>query len=111
MKIDIGKVFFHKLANRNHLQGDGKHTAIEFRNKFLKDLDTDEWWLNPNLRIELDFGNVELIGPSWANEIFAYYLTKGLNKKQVLEKIICLNLTKTKTVIINRELDQGYRGY
>lgn len=111
MKIDIGKEFFHKLINRNELQGDGKYTAIDFRNRFLSKLDTDEWWNDPSQFIELDFQNVEVIGPSWTNEIFAYYLSKGLKSHVVLSKIRCLNLTKTKTTIINRELEQGYRGY
>lgn len=113
MSVDIGNcnVFFHKLLNRNELQGDGKYTAIEFRESFLSELDNDNWWTDKSNKIELDFKNVEVIGPSWANEIFAYYLSKGIKKDLVLQKIICLNLTKTKKIIIERELDQGYRGY
>lgn len=111
MSLDIGKVFYHKLLNRNELQGDGKNTAVDFRVKYLGDLDSEAWWKSSNSKIELDFANVEVIGPSWANEIFAYYLGKGVKKKDILEKIICLNLTKTKEIIINREIDQGYRGY
>lgn len=110
-KIDIGLVFFPKLVNRNHLQGDGKNTAIEFRDLYLKDLDKEGWWNDPSSKIQLDFKNVEVLGPSWTNEIFAYYLSKGIKKATLQKKMECLNLTKTKETIIEREITQGYRGY
>lgn len=111
MSLDIGNKFYHKLLNRNELQGDGKYTAIEFREKFLNDLDDKSWWDDDSKLIELDFKNVEVMGPSWTNEIFAYYLSQGIKIAEIQRKIRCLNLTKTKEITIQKELKQGYKGY
>ena len=102
--IDIGNVFFRRLLNRNHLQGDGKHTAMEFRDKYLVELDDTSWWKDKTKKIELNFENVEVLGPSWTNEIFTYYLDKGIKPKQILKKIRCSHLSKTKEMIIHMEL-------
>lgn len=109
--LDIGKEFYHKLLNRNKLQGDGKYTADQFRDKYLAELESEDWWKDNTKFIELDFENVEVVGPSWANEVFAFYLTRNINKSDVLKKIKCTGLTKTKEIIINREIEMGYKGY
>ena len=80
MIIDIGNDFFTRLLNRNKSQGDGKNTAIDFRNEYLTELDNSNWWSDESKTIKLDFKNVEVVGPSWANEIFAYYLRKNGNQ-------------------------------
>lgn len=64
--IDIGKAFYHRLANRDKNQGDGKHTAIDFRNRFLASLDNTSIWSTPiSDPIVLDFNGVKKIGPSF----------------------------------------------
>lgn len=108
MKIDIGTDFYHRLANRDGFQGDGKNTAVEFRNKYLSELDSDIAWKNDNLFIEFDFSNVKKIGPSFANEAFAYF-TKYAKPTQILKKIEFTNISKVKRLIIEQELDSGYK--
>lgn len=44
MIIHVKKQFNDHLVHRNKLQGDGKFTAKEFREKFLKCLDSEENW-------------------------------------------------------------------
>ena len=36
--VDVKKQFYHRLTNRDENQGDGKHTAKDFREKFLSTL-------------------------------------------------------------------------
>lgn len=107
MTIDIGKEFYHRLVNRDKNQGDGAHTALQFREKFLQDLGNQEWWDDSSKWIELDFGNVRTLGPSWANEVFAYY-TQFSKPDAILKKIRLKNVSAVKLSIIKNELDSGY---
>ena len=105
--IDIGNDFYPRLANRNKFQGDGKHTAEEFREKYLSFLDNEEIWSNDRTEIELDFKNVRKIGPSFANEAFAYFC-KYSEPQKVIKKIKLCNLTDVKKAIILEEIESGY---
>lgn len=106
--IDVGKDFSPTLTNRDKRQRDGKHTAIEFRDKFLSDLNNKEAWKDNNPFIELDFSHVSKMGPSWANEAFAYF-TKFVPPDKVRSKIVFKNISKVKSAIIDQELNAGYK--
>lgn len=108
MEIDVGKDFYHRLANRDSHQGDGKFTAIDFRNRFLKSLDNEHTWTTDTEPIVLDFANVKKIGPSFANEAFAYF-TKYASPEKILKKIIFNNATRVQREIIQEELETGYK--
>lgn len=105
-EIDIGSEFSDYLVNRNKLQGDGSFTAIEFREKFLQELENEHWW-NSNNTITLNFKNVVTLGPSWANEVFAFYTDKYA-KDLIKKKIIFKDLSVVKREIIDQEIDSGY---
>lgn len=108
--IDVGKDFYHRLANRDKNQGDGKHTAIEFRNKYLAPFDNAEAWKSATQnRITLDFKYVKKIGPSFANEAFAYF-TKYTSPSSFLKKVIFVNIDEVHKLIIEEELESGYTG-
>ncbi len=108
MEIDVGKDFYHRLANRDSRQGDGKFTAIDFRNRFLKSLDDEHVWPTDTEPIILDFANVKKIGPSFANEAFAYF-TKYTSPEKILKKIVFKNATRVQLMIIQEELETGYK--
>lgn len=105
--VDVGKDFYPRLANRNSRQGDGKHHAEEFRKKYLFSLDNAEAWNQKGPVIEFDFTNVKKIGPSFANEAFAYF-TKHAKPKKVLELISFSNISKVHRMIIVHEIESGY---
>jgi len=107
-QVDIGKEFYHRLANRDEKQGDGKYTAVEFREKFLKKFDNKKTWEESTETITLDFSNVTKIGPSFANEVFAYF-TKYAKPEKILKMIILRNISKVKLSIIQEELETGYK--
>ena len=108
MEIDVGKDFYHRLANRDSHQGDGKFTAIDFRNRFLKSLDNENAWLTDTEPIVLNFINVKKIGPSFANEAFAYF-TKYDSPEKILKKIVFKNATRVQRMIIQEELETGHK--
>lgn len=105
--IDVGKEFSSRLANRNTYQGDGKFTAIEFRKKFLKECESRDFWSNDENVIEFDFSNVRKVGPSFANEAFAYFM-KDVDKKTFYKHILFKNISEVKKLIIDQELETGY---
>jgi len=105
--VDVGNEFYYRLANRDQNQGDGKYTAIEFRKKYLWDLDNIEAWRGSNPFIVLDFVNVKKIGPSFANEVFAFF-TQYANPEKILKRIILKNTTNVQLSIIKEELTAGY---
>lgn len=109
MAIDVGKDFYHRLANRNKMQGDGRHTAVEFRTKFLGDFDNAKVWGPHGPTIELDFSNVKKIGPSFANEAFAYF-TRFTTPETFLRRVVFVNISKIQRMIIEEELRSGYAG-
>lgn len=107
--VDVGNEFHYRLANRDKNQGDGKHTAVEFRKRYLDEIDNNDFWSAPRKFIVFDFVNVKKIGPSFANEAFAYF-TKYIDPKKILEAIEFRNTTKVQNAIILEELESGYKG-
>jgi len=107
--IDIGNDFYHRLANRDETQGDGFNNAVMFREKYLKEFDNEEEWQNGNKSIKFDFVNVTKIGPSFANEAFAYFTKyKNATPANILKKFIFTNISNVKLLIISKELESGY---
>lgn len=106
MLIDVGKEFYHRLANRNEHQGDGKNNAQEFRQKYLDEFDDEKVWREAQKTITLDFSNVKKIGPSFANEAFAYFV-RYAKPKQILNQIQFINISKIQLLIIEEELDSA----
>jgi hypothetical protein len=107
MSIDVGKEFSERLTNRHKYQGDGVNTADEFRNKYLSDFDKKEEWDSGEKEIILDFANVRKIGPSFANEAFAYFM-KFTDPTTFKNRIKFINTTKVQMMIITEELEAGY---
>ncbi|MBW0435209.1 STAS-like domain-containing protein [Leptospira yasudae] len=107
MEVDVGREFYHRLVNRDKHQGDGKFTAVEFRKKYLKEFDSKKYWENPSIRIVFNFENVEKIGPSFANEAFAYFM-KYVDPKIFNRYVQFKNLSKIAKMIIDQELETGY---
>lgn len=107
-EVDVGLQFHHRLTNRDEFQTDGRYNARQFRKKYLSDLDSEEFWKNPTITVVLDFGKVKKIGPSFANEAFAYF-TKYAKPDQILEVIQFKNWTSVQKEIIREELESGYR--
>ncbi len=105
--IDIGNDFYFRLANRNEFQGDGKHHAVEFRNRYLKELDNKEIWKKKEEYCKFDFTNVKKIGPSFANEAFAYFM-KYTDPETFLEKVRIIHTSTIQHLIIEIELKAGY---
>ena len=82
-----------------------------FSNKvhtFLKYLDQRSYWKTDNKPIILNFEDVEKIGPSFANEAFAYF-TKYASPDKILKRIIFKNITQVQRSIIKNELITGYQ--
>lgn len=107
IKINIAIEFYPRLVNRDSNQGDGSFNAIDFRNKFLQSIDSIDAWKSDRPEIELDFTGVEKLGPSFANEAFAYF-TKYAKPEQIKKKIIFSNISKIKNETIDIELKDGY---
>lgn len=105
--IEIAKEFSDYLVNRNERQGDGTKTGVEFRATFLKPLESDEWWNDDKETLVLDFDRVSTIGPSWANEVFAYYTDKH-SVGEIRSKILLKNLSPIKKEIVDIEIESGY---
>src|SRR4051812_35551820 len=84
MTIQIADEFSDYLVNRDKYQGDGKYSAQDFRSRFLKELDDQSWWDNPETRVVISFKGVQTLGPSWANEAFAYFL-RFATREQILQ--------------------------
>lgn len=107
--IDVGKDFYHRLANRDKYQGDGTHTAEEFRYKYLKELDKPEAWTIDDEYIVFDFQNVKKIGPSFANAAFGHFM-KYTKPERFLKRIRFINISDVHRLIIKEELESGFRG-
>ena len=106
-EVDVGREFHYRLANRNRYQGDGKNTAEQFRKKYLSNLDKEEAWKDDKTSITFNFGNVKKIGPSFANEAFAYF-TKYTSPEDIKKKIVFKNISHVQELIIDEELESGY---
>lgn len=107
MAIDVGRDFHDRLTNRNRYQGDGGFTAEEFRDRYFKEIDNIDYWKKPNITIILDFSNVRKIGPSFANEAFAYFM-KYTNPVRFQESVRFINISRVQKMIIEQELESGY---
>jgi len=107
-KIKIAEEFSTRLVNRDRNQGNGKHTGIEFREKYLSILENRDVWKNSKCEVELDFENVEKIGPSFANEVFAHFTKYTKDKNLILKKIKIINISQIKLSIIQEEILSGY---
>jgi hypothetical protein len=106
--VDVGKDFYPRLTNRDERQRDGRHTGRDFRTNYLAELlDNKEAWRDDSTVIELDFSNVTKMGPSWANEVFAYF-AKYEKPKSILKKIRLTNISRVKQAIIEQEIEAGY---
>ena len=103
-RVDVGKDFYSFLSNRNENQGNGKHTAVEFRKKYLSFLDKKDAWNSNDVEIVLDFSNVDTMISSFANEAFAYF-TKYAKPEKIKKKIKFENITKVKMEIIDIEFN------
>lgn len=101
--VDVGKEFHCRLAHRNEFQGDGEHTAIEFREKFLAEYDNDEIWMEDTPIVAFDFSNVTKISSSFAAEAFAYFL-KYASADDVLKTFLFTNINEIHKMIIEYEL-------
>lgn len=106
-RVDVGKEFSPSLTNRDELQRDGTYTGVEFREQFLSELDDKSKWENDVTIIILNFKNVKRLGPSWANEAFAYFTRYG-KPDAILKKIKLENISRVKLTTIQQEIDTGY---
>ena len=110
-RVNVAAEFYHRLANRNHRQGDGSHNAIEFRERFLGHLDSAEAWVKPRDadQVALDFAGVKKIGPSFATEAFGYFM-KYCRPADFLKVVHLENATRVQQAIVREELESGYKG-
>jgi hypothetical protein len=100
--------FCKRLTNRNKLQGDGEHTAEDFRKRYMSKCLNEDFWKGCNTII-FDFSDVIKIGPSFANEAFAFFMGKfNVDKKTFNEHIKFKNISRVQELIIQQELDSGY---
>lgn len=110
--IDIGRQFGSRLLYRSSEPANERtrsNGGIEFRMRFMSELETPEFWSDKTRMITLDFKNVDTLGPAWANEVFAYWAQCRL-PADVKNKIKCINITEVKQAVIDIELDHGYCG-
>lgn len=105
--VHVKEDFTHRLANRDEHQGDGTFTAVLFRKRYLQYLDNSNAWENDGNEVCLDFLGVKKIGPSFANEAFAYF-TKYAPPNKILSKIQLKNASEIQLMIISQELEDGY---
>lgn len=100
--------FCKRLTNRNKAQGDGEHTAEEFRKVYMSECLKEEFW-NSKETICFDFTDVIKIGPSFANEAFAFFMGKfNVDKAKFNEHILFKNISRVQKLIIQQELESGY---
>lgn len=107
--VDVGKEFYHRLTNRDEYQADGQHTAVDFRKKYLSDLDKAEAWTKSGELIILDFANVKKIGPSFAHEAFGYFM-KYTDPAGFVKKVKLTNISDVFKMIIEVELESAFKG-
>lgn len=105
--VNVAIEFYPRLANRDQHQGDGAYNAVLFRMTYLSDLDTEEAWNNTTPYIIFNFQDVKKIGPSFANEAFAYF-TRYARPEAITKRILFTNITNVQRAIIETELQSGY---
>lgn len=106
-RIDVGIDFYHRLANRDQRQGDGRNNAVQFREKYLLELDKNDAWKDDSPYIIFNFANVKIIGPSFANEAFGYF-TIYAKPEKILRKLLFEEISAVQKGIIETELQAGY---
>jgi hypothetical protein len=109
LPINIATDFSDTLINRDKDQGDGTFNGVEFRTKYLSIADSEEWWKKQREVIALDFSGVDIIGPSWANEVFAFFTRFNLNEKDILKRFDLQKISNVKLALIKREIASGYK--
>ena len=109
MEIALAKDFSDFLINRDEHQNDGADNAVDFRRKFLADLDSKEWWEDATKQVVINFDGVDTLAPSWANEAFAYYTKFCPDVSKVLSKIILKHVNIVHRSIIETEVKSGYQ--
>lgn len=104
------KTFGVNLRNRDKNQTDGKCSGLEFREKYLKDLEKADWWKGDNILL-LDFEGVLTLSPGWANEAFSYFGRYSfISYEQFTSRVKINNLSKVKQQTITDELTRGFEG-
>lgn len=107
--IKIAQDFSDTLINRDKNQGDGTFTGVDFREKFLKSADSEPWWKKQSDVITLDFEGVDTLGPSWANEVFAFFTKFNVNERDILKRFNLVNISNVKLALVKREIASGYK--
>lgn len=109
MIINVAEDFYHRLANRNQTQGDGKFTAVQFRQRFLGHLDFHKSWDKKGPIVLFDFEGVKKLSPGFANEAFAHF-TIYASPDKIFERIQFINISPVKRETIEREVQDSYYG-
>jgi epoxyqueuosine reductase QueG len=102
--VDIGTEFNTALLYRSSTQG--PNSGEDFRKKYLSRLDNnDAWqWKTSDVFVVLDFKNVEVLSPSFADEAFGYF-TKYANNIDIFKRII-VNIKRIHEEIIKEEVNE-----
>jgi hypothetical protein len=106
--VDVGNEYCRRLTDRYESQTGNEYNAVDFRSKYLCALDNSEAWQDNDLRIVLDFSNVDKLGPGFANEAFAYFAQYAKDPEDILSHIVILNASKVKYIIILTELESAF---
>ena len=99
MKVIKLADFSKYLRCRDENQFDGRYSGKEFRNTYLRELNSPDWWRSVK-KINIDFTEVQTISPSWANEAFAFF-TRFTSPCMIKNKIIFSNIKELKKLLFN----------
>lgn len=102
IEIDAGLNFCVRLDDF-----DNDQKPEDFRQLYLKALDKQEAWDQKDPYIVFDFKHVDVISPSFANKVFAYF-RKYASAEDILKRITFKNITDIKEMIIKLEVCSGY---
>lgn len=105
--VNVGEDFSPYLTNRDRRQRDGAFSGEQFREEYLTPLDNKDIWQDSAPFVVLDFSGVKRLGPSWANEVFAFF-TRYARPEAILQKIQVKNISRVKQNIIDVEIEAGY---
>jgi hypothetical protein len=108
LTLDVAMEVGSKLRYRDEQQAKMDKgfavSAVEFRNKYLSELDNPESWTDTKLFIILDFKDVTHLAPSFAYEAFAYF-RRYATPKRILTKIKFINIREVQLNVIELELN------
>lgn len=102
--MEVGSKLRYRDEHQSKMENEFAVSAVEFRNKYLSELDNPEAWLDTKPFIILDFKDVTHITPSFAHEAFAYF-RKYATPKKILTKIKFINLRSVQEDLIALELN------